>query len=101
MQKGERMKKAVFRIRRPYFDAIVKGEKTVEYRKWSKFWLKRLENVDIAVFICGKQKHCRKIVHVKQIPTPSFFSEQGKKDVDTASCFAIHLGEVIDDDKSV
>jgi len=89
------MKKAVFRIRKPYFNAIVKGEKSVEYRKFSKFWLKRLENVDVALFICGKRKHCRKIVFVEQIQTPSFFSQQGKQDVNTASCFAIHLGDVV------
>jgi len=94
------MKKAVFRIRKPYFDAIVRGEKTVEYRKFSKFWLKRLENVDVAVFICGKQKHCRKIVRVDQIQTPSFFSNQGKRDIDTASCFAIHLGDVVNGEKA-
>jgi len=95
------MKKAVFRIRKPYFDAIVKGEKTVEYRKFSTFWAKHLENAKIAVFICGKQKHCRQIMRVDQIQTPSFFSEQGKKDVSTASCFAIRLGDVWNDDKSM
>lgn len=96
-------KNLVFRIRKRYFDDIVSGRKKVEFRKLSLFWLKRLTEKDvtmenrekIAVFICGKRVHRRKITKWNVIPTPSNFSEQGKKDVPTEMCFAIHLGEEI------
>jgi len=90
------MTSLVFRIRKRYFDAIVKGEKTTEFRRVSPFWRKRIvgkgEGLDTAVFICGKQIHRRHITLIQEVDTPPFFSEQGKKDVDTPTCFAIHLG---------
>lgn len=89
------MKSLVCRIRKVYFDAIERGEKTVEYRKFSPFWQKRTENVDIAVFICGKRVHRRRILEVAHIRTPNWFSEQGKQDVNTPTCFAIYLGAEI------
>ena len=91
------MTSVVFRIRKRYFDAIVKGEKTVEYRKLSMFWLRRLaKKPEIAVFICGKRVHRRKITRIHMgIPTPTNFSEQGKKDVPTLLCNAIYLGEEV------
>jgi hypothetical protein len=90
----------VFRIRKRYFDAIVNGEKRTEFRRDSPFWQKRIDDkmIDeneewIAVFICGKRVHRRKITLIQKIETPScLFSEQGKKDVDTPTCYAIHLG---------
>ena len=52
------MTSAVFRIRKRYFDAIVSGKKTVEFRKDSDYWRKRLKpSLDTAVFICGKRVH--------------------------------------------
>jgi hypothetical protein len=93
------MKNLVFRIRKQYFDAIVSGEKTTEFRRASPFWRKRIvskgEALDTAVFICGKQIHRRQITLIQEIETPSWFSEQGKKDVDTPTCYAIHLGKQI------
>jgi hypothetical protein len=93
------MTSLVFRIRKRYFDAIVSGEKRVEYRRASQFWRKRIvgkgETLDTAVFVCGKQVHRRKITEIEQIKTPSWFSEQGQKDVDTPTCFAIYLGSVV------
>lgn len=100
------MKSIVFRVRKQYFDAIVAGEKTVEYRKDSPFWRKRLGPIAdkkfpgqqeqiIAVFLCGKQIHRRLITEVHQIRTPDNFSEQGKKDVSTELCYAVYLGEEV------
>jgi hypothetical protein len=113
------MKSVVFRIRKQYFDAIITGEKTVEYRKNTPFWQKRLlganaqeieatgltaihfpfkeepEESMVAVFICGKRVHRRKIVAIERMKTPEWFSKQGKQDVSTETCFAIHLGEEI------
>lgn len=89
------LKSAVFRIRKEYFDAIVSGDKTIEYRKDSPFWRKRLfASPQIAVFICGKRVHRREITDIYLMNTPSDFSEQGKSDVPTEMCFAIHLGSV-------
>jgi len=89
-------KQVALRVRREYFDAIKSHEKNVEYRKFSPFWQQRLANATIAVFFCGKDVHRRRIIRVEHIPTPLNFSEQGRKDVPTASCFAIFLGESLD-----
>ena len=89
------MTSLVFRIRKIYFDAIVSGEKTVEFRPHSEFWMKRIdgkEEVDTAIFICGKRVHRRQIVQIELVKTPAWFSEQGKKDVSTPYCYAVHLG---------
>lgn len=92
-----------FRIRKLYFDAIVSGEKTTEFRPASDYWRTRIEGKGIegeppwiAVFICGKRIHRREITLIQLIDTPSWFSEQGNKDVCTPKCYAIHLGRVRD-----
>jgi hypothetical protein len=93
-------KSLVFRIRREYFDAIVRGDKQIEWRKDSEFWRTRMKEYvgkkkpdAIAVFICGKMLHRREIIIIHKLPTPFGFSEQGKKDVPTSHAFAIHLGK--------
>ena len=89
------MKAVSLRVRKRYFDDIVSGKKQVEYRKCSLYWLRRFivdDPPEVAVFVCGKRVHRRKIVEVKLVRTPANFSEQGKKDVPTSDCFAIHLG---------
>jgi hypothetical protein len=95
-------KRLVFRIRKRYFDAIVSGEKQTEYRPNSQFWRSRIDNKMkegdpewVAVFICGKRVHRRMIDLIQLIPTPDWFSEQGKQDVNTAECYAIHLGKAV------
>jgi hypothetical protein len=92
-------KKLVFRIRKRYFDAIVSGEKSTEYRPDTPFWRSRIDGKGvigepdwIAVFICGKRVHRRVIWDIAKIDTPSWFSEQGKKDVSTLKAYAIRLG---------
>lgn len=92
-------KNLVFRIRKQYFDAIVSGAKTTEFRKDSEFWRKRILGATVAVFICGKRVHRRRILQVQRIKTPKWFSEQGKRDVDTSTCFAIYLGSEIKETK--
>ena len=60
-------KKMSFRIRRQYYDLIVKGEKTEEIRTNSEYWRKRLLNghpPQIAVFVCGKAVHRRWITRI-------------------------------------
>lgn len=49
----------------------------------------------IGVFICGKRLHRREVIKIQRIKTPDWFSEQGKRDVDTPTCLAFHLGKKI------
>lgn len=117
------MKCLVFRTRLRYFEAIVSGEKIVEFRRNSPFWQKRVfgmtakefedsggkpiefpfkeepKELMVAVFICGKRVHRRIIEYIERRVTPIGFSEQGKKDVDTPLCLAFHLGDVFSVDE--
>jgi len=108
-------KTLVFRIRKRYFDDIVAGKKKVEYRRNSPYWRARLfgGNTPLnhvrgrhlffektgdffeGLLLCGKRKHSLKIWAVEKLATPNYFSDQGKKDVDTPTCFGFHLGDVI------
>jgi len=97
----QKEKRVSFRIRRQYFDAIVSGEKKVELRRLTTYWEKRLIRVDrptVAVFICGKQVHRRRIKRVLVAPPEDILgrelSEQGKQDIPTELCIGIELGEV-------
>ena len=105
-KKGENpmreVKRLVFRIRKKYFDAIVSGEKMTEFRPDSPFWRSRIDNKGkpnepawIAVFICGKRVHRREITLIQKVETPTGFSEQGKEDVSTPQCYAVHLGKEV------
>lgn len=91
------IRRLVFRIRKRYFDAIVSGDKEVEYRPDTPFWRSRIDGkaVNIAVFICGKRIHRRTVWKIEKVDTPTTFSEQGKKDVPTKKCYAIYLGMVV------
>jgi len=95
------MRHLVLRIRKEYFDAIVSGEKTTEFRPDSPFWRTRIDGKGIegelwvAVFICGKRVHRREIVAIQKVETPTWFSEQGQKDVSTPKCYAISLGKEV------
>lgn len=104
-----------FRIRKKYFDAIVREEKTVEYRRDIPFWRKRIKKaLEIcgvetqkdhivfpepsgaqAVFFCGRELHKREILVISKTKTPDNFSDQGKRDVNTESCWAFSLGREI------
>jgi hypothetical protein len=113
--KTSKIRKFVFRIRKRYYDLIVAGTKKIEYRRDIPFWQTRIANifskeaiegnfqlscnlsgVEVqAVFICGKRKHVRELTGIERLKTPDYFSEQGKKDVNTPTCLGFHLGEVI------
>ena len=58
----------VSRIRKPYFDAIVSGDKREELKALSPYWIRRLietENpANVMKFICGKRVHSRKIAKI-------------------------------------
>lgn len=96
------VKNVSFRIRTQYFDAIVNGEKKVEFRKDTTFWRKRLlENRKpaIAVFVCSNRVHRRWITDIATAKNPygpgSHLNEQIKKDIPTENCIAIFLGDEI------
>ena len=95
-------KRISLRIRKIYFDQIVAGTKIVELRKHNEFWRKRLlegEKPKVAVLICGKRIHRRKIIHITEGQPEKILrrqlSEQDKSDVGEEICYAIWLGEEI------
>lgn len=92
------LKRVSFRIRRKYFDLIVKGIKTNEIRTdkpyWS--WLLGDEPPLIATFVCGKDVHRRWIKRIfKDDPERVLgrqLSEQGRQDVLSNPAIIIELG---------
>jgi len=97
-----------FRIRRVYFDAIVRGEKNVEVRRMSPYWTRavgRLRDDDmgrcgVAVFVCGHDVHERWIegVSVQASARDALGrepSEQGRLDLGDGYVFAFELGASI------
>lgn len=102
-------KSVSFRIRRVYFDQIVAGTKKEELRSNTPFWRVRLfgsyinppfppfKQPEIAVFICGKDVHRRKIVGIETAKPEEVLrrplSKQGKRDITTRMAFVIKLGE--------
>ena len=96
-------RKVSFRVRRKYFDQIVKGEKKEELRSKTPFWVKRLlfYGPEIAVFLCGKQVHRRRILKIyvdypeKVLGRP--LSQQGRADIQTEDCIVTELGEAIEE----
>ena len=97
----QKEKRISFRVRQQYYDAIVSGKKTVELRRDTPYWRKRLiegRMPKIAVFVCGKQVHRRRIYCITE-GTPEQvlgrkLTEQEKHDVPTELCIGIELGEV-------
>ena len=96
-----------FRIRRRYFDAIVRGEKTTELRRASSYWyaaVGRLRDDDmgrcgVAVFVCGRDVHRRVIVGVDEFESAEeaadgLLSDQGREDLGDGPVLAFLLGEV-------
>lgn len=96
------MKKVCLRIRKIYFDAIVKGEKTIDLRANTPFWRKRLLGrikPKIAVLVCGNKTHRRWIIKINTCKPADFLgrelSEQGKQDIPTELCIATFLGKEV------
>lgn len=98
-----------FRIRKVYYDAIVAGTKTAEFRKASPFWVKRaarakeeLENGRQvgAVFVCGALVHRRDVPAVRTYSSALEAlgrppSEQGAQDLGPGYVFGFHLGRTL------
>lgn len=101
----------VSRIRKPYFDAIVSGEKGEELKALSPYWIKRLFESEIPPnvmkFVCGKRVHSRKITRIFTEKAENILrrpvSEQGKKDLQLDEhegycmgyCIVVELGEEV------
>lgn len=77
-------------IKRKYMDAILSGQKDVEYKAYNEYWCKRLHGNSSGVinFLCGQQCYKYKYTAVDVIDTPQSVSDVIK----TAKCFAVHLG---------
>ncbi len=94
------------RVRRRYYNAIVAGFQLVELRRRTPFWEARLEKIRlgkataIAVFLCGKRTHRRRITEVRVGYAYQFLgrepTEQGRKDIGDGLVYAIFLGEEVD-----
>ena len=71
---------------RKYFDAILKGEKTIEYRDITPYWSKRLEGryYDVIKFKNGYRKDA-----------PEMVVEYKGMDIDEGR-YAIQLGRVLE-----
>lgn len=97
----------VSRIRKPYFDAIVCGDKKEELKALSPYWLRRLietENpANVMKFVCGKRVHSRKITKIFKDKAKTILgrpiSEQGRKDLQLdmydGYCIVVELGEEV------
>lgn len=96
----DNLKRVSFRVRRKYFDLIVKGIKTEEIRtdKPYWFWLLGDDPPIIATFVCGKDVHRRWIERIyrddpeKVLGRP--LSEQGQQDILSDPAIIIELGDV-------
>lgn len=94
----------VFRISREVWDAMEKGEKTVEYRDNTTFWERRMRMVAYlnqgpapirAMFLCGKRKTVYgvseiRLIFAEQVPRP------WDKYVNTEKVWAVELGRRIE-----
>ncbi len=103
------MSKVACRIRRVHFDAIVRGEKTVEVRRASEYWRKTAVRVvldlgfnlkPVMVFVCGKDVHRREIVGLRLEESARDAlgrepSAQGRQDIGEGPVIAFELGEVV------
>jgi len=85
------MKKVLhLNLYRKYFDQILKGEKTTEYREVTPYWSKRLEgrDYDVIQFRNGYAKVApMMIVEFKGMGIVTF---------QTTSTYAIELGEILE-----
>jgi len=91
------MKKVSLTIRREYFDAIVAGTKTKEYRggeRWS--WLFGIDSPAEAIFLCGPRRHRRTVTHISALGWSSAPPEAQAIYPGAKYIYVIHLGEAIE-----
>ncbi|MFA7662616.1 MAG: ASCH domain-containing protein [Patescibacteria group bacterium] len=89
-------------LKRRWFDLIAHGHKKIEYRLYKPYWIQRLTNPDgsIRVFdkVHFKNGYAKKApwMRVKFIKTEIAKNIQFPETEDTADCFLIHLGKVLE-----
>lgn len=85
-----------FRIRRVWFDAIVAGTKTVEVRADKPYWREvQARGPSVAVFVCGKDVHRRRITAITPYPTAAAVLGHATTEATlTGAVLGFHLGEV-------
>jgi len=102
----------LFRVYRQYFDLIASGEKKVELRQMTRYWVGRgvaasaalLRGEDVTgVFVCGRDRRDVDVISVGfQEQASSILhrelSEQGKKDLggEDPVVVAFYLGEKVE-----
>lgn len=80
-------------IKRRYFDAILDGTKTVEYREVKPYWSRRIEgrNVSILCLTAGYSKKSPRLIvgvdRIVKMPPPPTVKGLGKE------VYAFHLGK--------
>lgn len=99
-----------FRVRRVYFDQIVSGIKTAEFRRLSDYWSHRVQRIIdsgksqralwVAVFLCGRKVHRRRILKVSIHPNARAAlgrepTSHGRLDLGDGMVVAFHLGEEV------
>ena len=97
----------VSRIRKPYFDAIVSGDKREELKAVSRYWVGRLVETgnppNVMKFVCGKRVHSRKITKIFKDKAKTILgrpiSDQGRIDLrldeHNGYCIVVELGEEV------
>jgi len=102
MARRKKVRRVSFRVRRVYFDKIVKGEKTEEIRGYTTFWYDRLianGQPEEAVFLCGRAVHRRRVrrvfIDVPEKILGRELSAQGLQDISTESAIIVELGEEV------
>ena len=102
--------KILFTVRKQYFEDIVRGVKTTEFRKANKRWITiginaendvHAKRLAVGTFLCGRKVHKRHITGVTLFPNAQAAlgrepSEQGKSDLGDGEVIGFHLGEIVD-----
>ena len=94
------MKVLYLTIKREWFDKILSGEKTIEYREVKRYWHCRLikkeqyVKFDYIIFKNGYSKNAPTI-KIKHIKTERIYGYSTDLKIDK-QVYAIHLGEIID-----
>lgn len=91
----------LFTVRRQYFDAIERGEKTTEVRRAVPRWERTASRgLSVGVFLCGRSCHRREVVSSRRFGTARQAlgrdpSPQGSMDVGPGEVIAFVLGDAI------
>ncbi len=81
LKKNDTKSNVTLRIKRVYFDQILSGEKTIEYRDCKAFYERLFRDVTTLKTLTLHYQRARKlradIVAITRIKTPDFFKDEG------------------------